>query len=103
MESERTYTYEELCAAVSALDKAQRDDPIVSAYALHSFLEGRAEIDPRHLTDASRLSEWLVEAAHELDNAHAILDEIGAKRINPGTGRGFTLAARIAHFTGART
>lgn len=102
MERERTYTYEELCAAVSALDKAQRDDPIVTAYALHSFLDGRAEIGPEFRSDSGRLIAWLREAADEMENAHRVLDGAEVPQVNPETGRGFTLAARIAYSQGVR-
>lgn len=101
-DSERKYTYEEICAAVAALDKAQRDDPIVSAYAMHSFLDGQAEVGEQFRSDGSRLVAWLREAADELENAHAVLDGDDVPRINPSTGRAFTLVARVAFLSDLR-
>jgi hypothetical protein len=44
------------------------------------------------------MSEWLREAADELETAHLVLD---SPRVNPAPGGAeFTLAARIAHTFG---
>lgn len=47
---------------------------------------------------ADFMAEWLVEAARELKDAHAVLDSLGTPRFNPVEDPAeFTLAARI-HF-----
>lgn len=49
---------------------------------------------------ADQLVAWLLEGAHEIQNAHEALDGFDVPRINPDTGNEMTLAARIAKALG---
>lgn len=53
----------------------------------------------RDLTDAEKMVAWVREAADELENAHAMLDVLGAPAKSKD-GTPYSLAARIARLGG---
>jgi hypothetical protein len=49
------------------------------------------------MDDGDKLVAWLIEGANEIQQAHRLLDDLGAPRTTPGDVEiSYTLAARIA-------